>query len=195
MAPFLMKGMPSYADRVPDAHALDAHGVAGRRAQRLQPRRLRLRACSARSSPRRRQSSPARPTGPRPASAIRPARLRAWKAPREKPIEVDLVAVLVVLAQERVAAPDAVADAEADGADGEGELRPEVLGGDADDIVHELASPLRIRVGDDALELDHIGGLVLFARLVPGPVEQHHQPLHDASPRAHVGTHYHSARA
>ena len=104
------------------------------------------------------------------------------EGPAREADEVDLVAVLVVLAQERVAAPDAVADAEADGTDGEGEPRPEVLGGDADDIVHELADTLRIQVGDEAVELDDIGDLVLFARLVPGPVEQHHQPLHDASP-------------
>ena len=106
-----------------------------------------------------------------PASAIKPARLRASEGPAGEADDIDLVAILVVLAQERVAAPDAVADAEADGADGEGELGTQVIRGDADDVVHQLLHPVDIRVGDGAVQLDDIGDLVLFAGFVPRPVE------------------------
>ena len=61
-----------------------------------------------------------------PESAIRPAEAARLEGAAREAEQIDLVALLVVLAQEAIAALDAAADAEADGADREGRARPSV---------------------------------------------------------------------
>src|SRR5205085_8386883 len=83
------------------------------------------------------------------------------------------------------AALDAAADAEADGTDREGPLAQSRFGGDADLVVHDLGDPAGVCRKNRTLQLDDIGPVRVF-RLVPGPVEKAHQPLHCTLPRGNV---------
>ena len=80
------EGNSEIADRVPHGHALDAHRDSVARAQRLQSRGIGRELVLLVVVPDVGQSSPASAERAMPASAIRPARLRAWNAPREKPM-------------------------------------------------------------------------------------------------------------
>jgi len=100
--------------------------------------------------------------------------------------EEDLVSRLVILTQEAIAALDAAADAEADGTDREGPLAQSRLGGDADLVVHDLGDPAGVCRKNRTLQLDDIGPVRVF-RLVPGPVEKAHQPLHCTLPVETLG--------